>query len=64
MKKEYLMKKLNKLVSLGVKLMVDGKPATPKFAAKLLCEGKGSFSPGFSFSEDGNLSELDYVRIA
>ena len=61
---EYLFKKLSKLVEHGVRLFLNGKPATPDGVARKMAAAEGEYEPGFVFSEEGNLSELNYVRIA
>ena len=61
---EYLFKKLERLVDHGVRLLMNGKPTTPDRVARKMAGGDEFYEPGFTYSDEGNLSELNYVRIA
>ncbi len=61
---DYLFRKLERLVDYGVSLFLNGKPATPDQVARKMASAGEHYRPGFKYSEEGNLSELNYVRIA
>jgi len=61
---EYLYKKLERLVDHGVRLFLNGKPTTPDRVARKMAAGEEMYEPGFVYSDEGYLSELNYVRIA
>lgn len=61
---EHLFSKLERLAGYGVKLFLNGKPATPDQVARKLARQTDLYEPGFSYAADGSLSECNYVRIA
>lgn len=60
---EYLFNKLQLLVDYGVKLLLNGNPATPAQVVETV-DRDGGYKPGFAYSKEGDLTELNYVRIA
>ena len=59
-----LRKTFTRLSDYGVRLFLDGRPVTPRQLSLKLVRGRERYSPGFVYSKEGNLSELNYVRLA
>lgn len=59
---EYLYRKLELLSEYGVSIFLNGKPATPDLIARRVTDKGVHYTPGFVYSLDGNLAELNYVK--
>lgn len=60
---EYLFNKLQLLADYGVKIFINGDPATPAEVVDTVDRDE-KYRPGFAYTAAGDLSELNYVRIA
>lgn len=61
---ENLYEKLILLSDLGVVLLLNGRPASPESVALRVSKDRGCYKAKFSYSDDGDLSVLNYVSAA
>lgn len=63
-RKKAFIQKLKMLTENGVILRINSIPVTPEQVAKRIDILRDKYKPRFYYSDDGNISELDYICIA